>query len=199
MHIIGKDILKFHAIFWPALLIAAGVELPKKIFVHGYFTISGEKMSKTLGNIIDPNDLVEKFGVDATRYLLLSQFPFGGDGDISIDKLEKTYNSDLANGLGNLVARVAKFKVQSLKCKAIVQNAKLEELKFYEVLQDVQKRIAKVNGFIDKEKPWEVENPEKIIKKAWQDIFEIAYLLKPFMPETAEKILKQEKVFFKKI
>lgn len=199
LHIIGKDILKFHAIYWPALLLAANLELPKKIFIHGYFTINKQKMSKTLGNIIDPNDLIKKFGVDATRYLLLSQFPFGQDGDISLEKLEQTYNSDLVNGLGNLVNRIIKFKLQVTSPKKQTKNNFIENLQFYKALQDVQKKIAQVNNFIDKKAPWQAKNPEPIIKKAWQDIFEIACLLKPFMPETSEKILKQEKVFFKKI
>jgi methionyl-tRNA synthetase len=106
LQLIGKDILKFHTIYWPAMLLAAGLELPKKIFIHGFFTINNQKMSKALGNVIDPNDLIKKFGLDATRYLILSQFPFGADGDISWQKLIEKYNADLANGLGNLVARV---------------------------------------------------------------------------------------------
>ena len=193
LHIIGKDILKFHAIYWPALLLAAGEELPKKIFVHGFFTVDGEKMSKTVGNVIDPNELVKEFGVEATRYLLLSQFSFGRDGDISIEKLKKDYNSDLANGLGNLVNRLKKVEVKSFK----EVEPDLENLDFYGVLEEVKSGIRKVDRFLDKEEPWK-KNDDSIWAKAWEDLFRVAVLLKPFMPETAEKILKQEKVFFEK-
>lgn len=105
LHLMAKDILWFHAIVWPAMLMAAGQALPRQIFAHGFFTVEGQKMSKTLGNVIRPGQLIEKFGVDATRYLLLSEFPFGTDGDISIGTMVERYNADLANDLGNLVNR----------------------------------------------------------------------------------------------
>ncbi len=109
VHLIGKDILKFHTIFWPAILLAAGVKLPDVIFIHGYFTISGQKMSKSLGNVISNQELVDRFGPDAARYLLLNMFPFGSDGDIRLDDFVRRYNSDLANDLGNLVSRTIKL------------------------------------------------------------------------------------------
>jgi methionyl-tRNA synthetase len=105
LHLVGKDIIKFHAIFWPAMLLALDLALPKKIFAHGYFTINGEKMSKTIGNIIEPKELIELFGIDATRYLILSQFAFGSDGDITLEKLKEQNNAYLANELGNLLQR----------------------------------------------------------------------------------------------
>jgi methionyl-tRNA synthetase len=105
LHLMSKDILRVHATIWPAMLLSLGLELPKALFVHGYFLIDGQKMSKSLGNVIAPNDLVKRYGVDATRYLLMSATPFGHDGDVSYEKFDEKYNADLANGIGNLVAR----------------------------------------------------------------------------------------------
>ena len=109
LHLVGKDILWFHTVIWCALLKAADLPLPKQVFAHGFFTINGQKMSKSLGNVISPQELVDRYGVDGARYLLLSAFPFGDDGDFSFEKLDTKFNADLANGLGNLVARVAKL------------------------------------------------------------------------------------------
>ena len=101
-----RDIIKFHALYWPAMLIAAGIEPPKVVYAHGFFTVDGQKMSKSLGNVIDPNNLLDEFSSDAVRYLLLSQFPFGNDGDVKAGEFAIQYNADLANGIGNLVSRV---------------------------------------------------------------------------------------------
>ncbi|MBI2939571.1 MAG: methionine--tRNA ligase [Chloroflexi bacterium] len=105
LHLMAKDILWFHAIVWPAMLLSAGLALPRRIYAHGFFTIGGQKMSKTLGNIILPAELVERFGADASRYLLLSEFPFGTDGDVSLESMTARYNADLANDVGNLLNR----------------------------------------------------------------------------------------------
>ena len=105
-HVIGKGIIRFHAVYWPAFLLSANLSLPKSLLVHGYITINGQKMSKTLGNVIDPLELVQKYGVDAVRYFLLREIPSGEDGDFTLEKFEDRYNGDLANGLGNFAARV---------------------------------------------------------------------------------------------
>ena len=105
MHIIGAEINKFHSVYWPAMLMSAGLALPKEIFIHGLFTVNGQKMSKTVGNVIDPIDMADKFGADAARYLLLSQFPASEHGDVKADDFANKYNSDLANGVGNQLER----------------------------------------------------------------------------------------------
>ena len=112
-HIVGKDILRFHAVYWPAFLMAADLPLPETIFAHGWITNRGEKMSKSLGNGIDPRELIEHFGLDAVRYYLLRDISFGQDGDFSLDALHTRYQSELSNTLGNLVQRVLSFSLKA--------------------------------------------------------------------------------------
>ncbi len=128
VHLLAKDILKFHALWWPAMLLAAGMKLPSTMFIHGFFTVDGEKMSKTLGNTIDPNEIVEQFGIDGARYLLLTQFPFGVDGDVQAKRFATKYNSDLANDLGNLVSRVAKMILVNFDGKIPSPNRAAKEI-----------------------------------------------------------------------
>ena len=172
MHIIGAEINKFHSIFWPAMLLSAGLALPKEIFIHGLFTVNGQKMSKTVGNIIDPLDLAEKFGADAARYLLLSQFPASEHGDVKAEEFANKYNSDLANGAGNLLERsftmIIDFRGGVLGAKKGVEekikllaekmekNAKnnFENYKLYEALAEVFSFIKNLDRYINDEKPW---------------------------------------------
>ena len=213
LHIIGKGILRFHAIYWPAMLLSAKLSLPKRIFVHGYLTIDGQKMSKSLGNIIDPFKLVKKYGVDPVRYFLLREFSSTGDGDFSIKRLEERYNSDLANGLGNLVSRVLTL---SEKAGVILSDSEesnkefdseiklvqkkyekaIKEIKFNEALESVWQLISFCDEYVEKNKPWELikdnqEKAKKVLGQLLTAIEEIVNLLEPFMPETSEKILKQ--------
>jgi len=210
---IGKDIQKFHCLIWPGMLLSLGMKLPKIIFVHGFITVKGQKMSKSIGNIIDPFELVKKYGTDPVRYFLLREIPPTEDGDFTYDKFEARYNSDLAKGLGNLTARVVtlakKLKAQSLKLKIKAQNLKLEqetkktwknyhkalrEFKFNETLIAIWELISFCDRYIEKERPWEESNKQKeVITDLLFAISEIAKLLKPFLPEASAKILKQLK------
>lgn len=205
LHLIGKDIIKFHAIYWPAMLLAAGEKLPKKIYAHGFFSINGQKMSKTLGNVIDPNEMVKKYGVDATRYLLLSQFPFGQDGDIKAEKFDEQYNAFLANGLGNLVSRVAKLIEQSggkLKDKLKESDqlfkkfsSSLRKLEFTEAIAVFEAEINNLDDELQEERPWEKAVNDKnrltFLQEASEKILAITKAIEPFLPETSLKIKKK--------
>lgn len=210
---IGKDIQKFHCLIWPGMLLSLGLELPKVIFVHGFITVAGQKMSKSLGNVIDPFELVEKYGTDSVRYFLLREIPSTKDGDFTFEKFEQRYNSDLASGLGNLVARVitlaTNLKIQDSNLKATTQNSKLKskvnktrkdyyralgEFKFNEALISVWELITFCDRYIEKERPWKKSKKQKrVIGNLLFVISEIAKLLEPFLPETSEKIIRQLK------
>lgn len=201
LQLMAKDILWFHSVIWQGLLIAAGITLPKTIFAHGFFTIDGAKMSKTLGNIISPKELVDKYGVDGSRYLLLSAYHFGSDGDLSLNKFSDKYNADLANGLGNLVARVAKLcEKNNLKGRTLEKlnfypkvSKYLEEFIFDEGLNEIWNKISQVDKKINSESPWLLAGKalDNALKNYVNEIITIAYNLAPFLPDTAEKILKQ--------
>jgi len=142
VHVIGKGITRFHAIYWPAFLLSAGLSLPKTIFVHGYITVDGQKMSKSLGNVIDPFELVEKYGVDAVRYFFLREIPSTEDGDFSYEKFETRYNADLAGGLGNLVARVLTLAEKAeLKTPQEFQSKDFKEL-FEKTEQEISELLS---------------------------------------------------------
>lgn len=203
LHLIGKDIIWFHTVIWQALLIAAGIELPKTIFAHGFFTVDGQKISKSLGNVIAPKQLVDKYGVDGTRYLILSAYPFGEDGDISFARFDEKYNADLANGLGNLVARVAKLlDINKVYCGKNEVNKfspevelLIEDYKLDEALNEIWRRASGLDKYLDRTKPWDKSGLHKQV--IWNELVDgirqISYDLQPFLPETAEKILTQFK------
>jgi len=205
LHIVGKDIIRFHCVYWPAILLSAGIELPKTVFAHGFFTIDGQKISKSLGNAVDPVDLAGDFGVDALRNYLIAEIPFGEDGEFSHKRFEAVYNSNLANSLGNLVQRVAVLATKHLDGKigrlpktsvnSDNYDKAFSEIKLTLALEEVWKYVHKLNLFLQEKQPWEVVKTDRnkfeaIIGQSVADLLEIASLLEPFLPETSEKIKK---------
>lgn len=217
VHLMGKDIVRFHAVYWPALLMAAGLPLPKKIFAHGWWTNEGEKISKSLGNTIDPLKLVEEFGQDPVRYFLMREVPFGLDGDFSRTALIQRINADLANDLGNLVQRVLSFvqknadaKIptpstllpQDLKMLEKIKNlpqvldACAEQLQLHKMCEAIWDIISDANRYVDTEQPWSLKktDQERMGTVLWvlcEGIRHIGIACLPFMPLSAEKILDQ--------
>lgn len=200
LQVIGKGIIRFHAVYWPAFLLSAGLKLPKKLFVHEYFTVNGQKMSKTLGNVYDPIPLIEKYGEDPLRYYCLAKISPFQDGDFSEEKFKEYYNADLANGLGNLVSRVAKLCENSnfQTNKNVVEfdpevTKYLEVYNFSEALRRIWVAISIEDQKINETQPWKLEGSEleKVLEDLVNLIQTIAFNLQPFLPETSQKILKQ--------
>jgi len=200
LHIIGKDINRFHTVYWPAMLLAANLPLPKSILIHGFIYVKGEKMSKSVGNVVDPFELAQKYGIEPLRYYLLSQVPRDSDADFTFERFIEVYNSDLANGLGNLVARVAKLcekiglkNTQTPSTLTPDVEKLLSEYKFNEALAQIWKQITTADRYVNETKPWTLEEKEleQVLTKLVTDIKIIAYNLTPFLPDTSKKILKQ--------
>ncbi|MBI2024907.1 MAG: methionine--tRNA ligase [Candidatus Harrisonbacteria bacterium] len=207
IHVIGKDILRFHAAIWPGMLLSAGLKLPKKIFVHGFITVDGQKMSKTIGNVVTPEELVKKYGSDAVRYYLLREISSGEDGDYSEEKFKERYNGDLANGLGNFAARVLalgeKLGEVDIDLKKVVERAisktidqtrktvekKVNEFKLHEALSAIWELIGCGDAYVNEKKLWEGEKKNEILN-AVVILDNLAVLLVPFLPETSGKITK---------
>ena len=216
IHFIGKGILRFHAIYWLAMLISAGLNLPDTIFVHGYLTIGGQKMSKSLGNAADPFGIAEEYGADAVRYFLLAEFSPIEDGDFTLEKFKIRYNADLANGLGNFAARVSALKNQFLETQLLkiekttndkieetkkTAARKLEEFKFNEALAAVWELIAFGDKYINQTQVWKITDlklKNQIISNLTAILNSVAAILNPFMPETAARIthLKKGDILF---
>ena len=215
-HLMGKEILRFHAVIWPAMLMAADLPLPTHVFAHGWLTVEGQKMSKSLGNVVRPADLVDEFGVDAYRYYFMREFSFGIDGNFSRRTMLKRYNAELANDLGNLESRVltmvGKYRDNVApeagapggedntlieKAASTVESAteKLESLAFNEALAEIWEFIHAVNRYVDVSAPWALAKDEakradldRVLYNSLESLRQIALMVYPYMPESAAKI-----------
>jgi methionyl-tRNA synthetase len=212
-HLIAKDILRFHAVYWPALLMAAEIELPQHLFVHGYLLMEGEKMSKSLGNVLDPFAVIERFGADALRFYLLREVPFGQDGTVSTASFEQRYESELANELGNLASRsiamlaryrdghvragssdpalAAEFAGLPERVSAHVDRAQLTV-----ALEEIWQRVRRLNRYVEEQAPWrlageegDAERLDLVLRTLIEGLRSLGVLLWPYLPATAERLL----------
>ena len=218
-HVIGKDILRFHAIIWPAMLMSAGIKLPDTVAAHGWWTVEGEKMSKSLGNVVNPEEEIEKYGLDAFRYYLMREATFGQDADYSKKAMIQRINSDLANDLGNLLNRTIGMQKKYFNSEVILNEVEdkydievkelwkktltdvdihMNEFQFSEALKDIWKFIGKMNKYIDECEPWNLAKDEKnmdrlstVMYNLVDSLYKISLLISPFMPDTAEKMVEQ--------
>lgn len=208
IHILGKDNLRWHALLWPAMLESAGLRLPDKIYGHGFMNLNGQKISKSTGNLIRPQELVDQFTTEGVRYFLLKYGPATEDVDISVEKIKTVYNSELANDWGNLVSRVAKLCENStmildptsqLHFTPQVGKA-IEGFKIYDAIMHINHRITDLNQYINRTEPWTLstgsgqdqeEKLSKILTLAVENIRQIAFDLQPFIPESSGQILEQ--------
>ncbi|HLC58541.1 MAG TPA: methionine--tRNA ligase [Candidatus Nanoarchaeia archaeon] len=209
LQIVGKDIIKFHCIIWPAMLMSAGYKIPKKVFAHGFFTVNGQKMSKSLGNSIDPIELANKYGVDALRYYYAREIPFGNDGDFSEEQLKNRLNNELANELGNLVSRTLTIIEKNLSSeikkdksdKELFKNLDIKQIDKFMLDLEPHNAIAAIfhfihscNQYVNKKEPWKIKDKKelnKVLYNLTDAIRIISILIQPFLPETSEKIIKQ--------
>lgn len=211
VHIVGKDILRFHAVIWPALLLAIGESLPAQIYAHGHFTVNGQKMSKSLGNSIDPRELAREFGSDGARYLLLAQMPFGADGDIKTSQFVTQYNADLANGIGNLASRVLAM-VEKYCAGAVPTVAPedwqaelvsmwqrydqaFERLALDQAIAILKELTARCDAFIEQRKPWQLakdpaQHPqlEATLATLLEAVRQVGLMSWPIMPTTGSAL-----------
>jgi methionyl-tRNA synthetase len=204
IQVIGKDIIRFHAAIWPAMLIGLGLPLPKMLYVHGFIDINGKKMSKSLGNFVNPNEVIDKYGPETFRYFFLRHIPSHSDGDFSWERLEAAYNNELADQLGNAVQRTAAMisKYQNGIIGEIPEpehdsgpyEQALEQCRFDRALDEVWEQVKGLNQYIEETKPWQIaksqdeEHLREVLAYMAGSLLEVADLLDPFMPDTAKKI-----------
>ncbi|HSU06171.1 MAG TPA: methionine--tRNA ligase [Acetobacteraceae bacterium] len=217
LHLVGKDIIRFHAVYWPAFLMAAGLPLPKRISSNGWWTVEGEKMSKSLGNVIEPRQLVATYGLDQVRYFLMREKPFGADGTISDQALVTRINVDLANDLGNLAQRTLTLVARNADARlpgradtspedaALLEAARvlpsavrerLDRQAFHEALEEVWKLVRAANGYIDRQAPWALRRTDParmgtVLRNLADTLRVIATVLQPFMPGSMARMLDQ--------
>jgi methionyl-tRNA synthetase len=212
-HIIAKDILRFHAVYWPALLMAAEIELPRHIFVHGYLLMEGEKMSKSLGNVLDPFAVIERFGADALRFYLLREVPFGQDGSVSTSSFELRYESELANELGNLASRTIAM-LERYRGGVVPAGAPdhalgadfaglpervaehLDRAELTAALDQVWQRVRRLNRYVEEQAPWQLARDEAraeqldlVLRTLGEGLRAVTVLLWPYLPASAERLL----------
>jgi methionyl-tRNA synthetase len=217
VHVVGKDILRFHAVYWPAFLLAAGLAPPRRIFAHGWWTIEGQKMSKSLGNVIDPTELVDQYGLDQTRYFLLREVPFGNDGDFSRGAMINRMNRDLANDYGNLVQRVLALIQRNCEGRLPAPDALadadrellaasaglLEQVRaamavqaLSRALEAIVEVVAQANRYVDAQAPWALRKTDPVrmatvLHTLAETIRRLALLTQACMPEASARILDQ--------
>jgi methionyl-tRNA synthetase len=212
-HVIGKDILKFHTVFWPAMLMAADIALPEHVFVHGYLLMDGEKMSKSLGNVLDPFEIIDRFGTDALRYYVLRDVSFGQDGSVSTTAFETRYETELANDFGNLASRslsmVARYRdgrVPDVELDGALAGdfnglaervaRLLDGAEITAALDEVWQRVRRLNRYVQEQTPWELAKSEdraadldRVLASLLEGLRVVTVLLAPYIPEAAEKLL----------
>ena len=218
-HLVGKEILRFHAVIWPAMLMAAGLPLPEHVFAHGWLTVEGQKMSKSLGNVVRPADLVDEFGLDAYRYYFLREFSFGLDGNFSRRTMLKRYNAELANDLGNLESRVLtmvdKYREgvvpepgapgaeenrlrEAADSLLKVLEDRMESLAFNEALAEIWEYIHAINRYVDVSAPWALAKEkgkeadlDRVLYNSLEGLRLVSIFISPFMPDAAAKIYER--------